>query len=62
MVEAVGPQPGERFDLFGGLSIGPLAQADVRIDDRYASARARRIFAARRRHPTSEDMGSTNGT
>ena len=32
-----GLTPGERFDLFGGLSIGRSADADVRIEDRFAS-------------------------
>jgi hypothetical protein len=56
-----GLDPGERFDLIGGLSIGRSADADVRIDDRYASGVHARIFS--REHRTYiEDMGSTNGT
>jgi hypothetical protein len=56
-----GLEPGERFDLIGGLSIGRSAEADVRIDDRYASGVHARIFS--RDHRTYiEDMGSTNGT
>jgi hypothetical protein len=56
-----GLDPGERFDLIGGLSIGRSAEADVRIDDRYASGVHARIFS--REHRTYiEDMGSTNGT
>lgn len=56
-----GLDPGERFDLIGGLSIGRSAEADVRIDDRYASGVHARIFT-RDRRTYVEDMGSTNGT
>ncbi|HEU4392134.1 MAG TPA: FHA domain-containing protein, partial [Solirubrobacterales bacterium] len=31
-------EPDQRFDLIGGLSIGRSKEADVRIDDRYASS------------------------
>jgi len=52
---------GERFDLFGGISIGRSPQADVRIEDRFASGIHARIYS---RGPTYyvEDMNSTNGT
>ena len=56
-----GLDPGERFDLIGGLSIGRSAEADVRIDDRYASGVHARIFS-RDRRTYVEDMNSTNGT
>jgi hypothetical protein len=56
-----GLKPGERFDLFGGLSIGRAADADVRIDDRYASGLHARVFL-RAGHYFVEDMNSTNGT
>ncbi|HXR31910.1 MAG TPA: FHA domain-containing protein [Solirubrobacterales bacterium] len=56
-----GLEPGERFDLIGGLSIGRSAEADVRIDDRYASGLHARIFT-RDGHAYVEDMRSTNGT
>ena len=56
-----GLQPGERFDLIGGLSIGRSAEADVRIEDRYASGLHARIFS-RDGHTYIEDMNSTNGT
>jgi hypothetical protein len=56
-----GLDPGERFDLIGGLSIGRSAEADVRIDDRYASGVHARIFS-RDRRTYVEDMSSTNGT
>ena len=52
---------GERFDLIGGLSIGRSAEADVRIEDRYASGVHARIFS-RDGHTYIEDMNSTNGT
>ncbi len=56
-----GLEPGERFDLIGGLSIGRSADADVRIDDRYASGIHARIFS-RDGRTYIEDMSSTNGT
>jgi FHA domain len=56
-----GLQAGERFDLIGGLSIGRSGDADVRIEDRYASGLHARIFS-REGHSYVEDMSSTNGT
>ncbi len=56
-----GIEPGERFDLIGGLSIGRSTEADVRIDDRYASGLHARIFT-RDGRTIVEDMNSTNGT
>jgi hypothetical protein len=56
-----GLDPGERFDLIGGLSIGRSAEADVRIEDRYASGVHARIFT-RDGRTYVEDMNSTNGT
>ncbi len=62
IVEAGGGlREGDRFDLFGGLSIGRSADADVRIDDRYASGLHARIYS-RDGHFYLEDMNSTNGT
>ena len=52
---------GERFDLIGGLSIGRSKDADVRIDDRYASGIHARVFSREGRFFV-EDMNSTNGT
>lgn len=52
---------GERFDLIGGLSIGRSGEADVQIDDRYASGLHARIFS-REGRAYVEDMNSTNGT
>jgi hypothetical protein len=51
----------ERFDLIGGLTIGRSKDADVRIDDRYASSIHARLFTREGRH-IIEDMNSTNGT
>jgi hypothetical protein len=56
-----GLREGERFDLIGGLSIGRSAEADVRIEDRYASGLHARIFT-RDVRTYVEDMNSTNGT
>ena len=56
-----GLSPGERFDLFGGLSIGRSQDADVRIDDRYASGLHARVFERGGRYWV-EDRRSTNGT
>ncbi len=56
-----GLRAGERFDLIGGLSIGRSQEADLRIDDRYASGLHARIFSREGRSYV-EDMSSTNGT
>lgn len=56
-----GLRAGERFDLIGGLSIGRSAEADLRIEDRYASGLHARIFS-RDGRTYIEDMSSTNGT
>ena len=56
-----GLEPGERYDLFGGLSIGRSADADVRIEDRYASGVHARLYS-RGANYYVEDMNSTNGT
>lgn len=56
-----GLDAGERYDLFGGISIGRSSDADVRIEDRFASGVHARVYS---RGPNYyvEDMGSTNGT
>ena len=56
-----GLKSGERFDLFGGLSIGRAGDADVNIDDRYASGLHARVYSRGGRYYV-EDMNSTNGT
>jgi hypothetical protein len=60
-VKGGGIQPGERFDLFGGLSIGRSPDADVRIEDRYASSIHARVYSRGAGYYV-EDMNSTNGT
>ncbi len=59
--EGGGLKNGERYDLFGGLSIGRSADADIRVDDRYASGVHARIFG-RGGSYWVEDLNSTNGT
>jgi FHA domain-containing protein len=56
-----GLNSGQRFDLIGGLSLGRSKEADVRIDDRYASSIHARVFSRGERFFV-EDMNSTNGT
>src|SRR3954471_83032 len=56
-----GLEPGERFDLFGGISIGRSPDADVRIEDRFASGIHARIYSRGATYYV-EDMNSTNGT
>ena len=51
----------QRFDLISGLSVGRSKEADVRIDDRYASSIHARVFSREGRFFV-EDMNSTNGT
>ena len=51
----------QRFDLISGLSVGRSKEADVRIDDRYASTIHARVFSREGRFYV-EDMNSTNGT
>lgn len=52
---------GDRFDLFGGVSLGRGEDADIRLDDRYASGIHARVFS-RSGSYYAEDMNSTNGT
>jgi hypothetical protein len=56
-----GLEPEARFDLIGGLSIGRSKDADVQIEDRYASGVHARVFSRGDRFLV-EDMRSTNGT
>jgi hypothetical protein len=56
-----GLSKGEHFDLFGGVSLGRSADADIRLDDRYASGIHARVFN-RSGSYFVEDMNSTNGT
>ena len=61
VVRGGGLTPGERFDLFGGLSIGRSTDADVRIDDRFASGIHARLYSRGASYYV-EYLGSTNGT
>jgi hypothetical protein len=56
-----GLQANERYDLFGGLSIGRSGEADVRIEDRFASSVHARIYSRGAQYYV-EDLNSTNGT
>ena len=56
-----GLKKGERFDLFGGVSLGRSPDADIRLDDRYASGIHARVFNRGGAYYV-EDMNSTNGT
>lgn len=60
-VRGGGLPPGERYDLFGGLSIGRSTDADVRIEDRFASAIHARLYSRGASYYV-EDLDSTNGT
>ena len=60
-VRGGGINPGERFDLFGGLSIGRSPDADVRIEDRFSSGVHARLYS-RGASYFVEDLNSTNGT
>jgi hypothetical protein len=60
-VQGGGLTPGERIDLFGGVTIGRSDQADVRIEDRFSSGIHCRVHT-RGNVYLVEDMDSTNGT
>jgi hypothetical protein len=53
--------PGSRFDLFGGVTLGRSGDADIAFTDRYASGLHARVYARADRY-FIEDMNSTNGT
>jgi pSer/pThr/pTyr-binding forkhead associated (FHA) protein len=59
--EGGGLSAGDHFDLFGGVSLGRSPDADIRLDDRYASGIHARVFN-RSGSYYAEDMNSTNGT
>lgn len=60
-LSGAGMDIGERIDLFGGVSIGRGADADVRIEDRFASTIHCRVLSRGNSYYV-EDMNSTNGT
>jgi FHA domain len=59
--EGGGLNQGDHFDLFGGVSLGRSPDADIRLDDRYASGFHARVFN-RGGGYFVEDLNSTNGT
>ena len=59
--EGGGLNKGDHFDLFGGISLGRSADADIRLDDRYASGFHARVFNRGGAYFV-EDLNSTNGT
>jgi len=56
-----GLTPGEQIDVFGGVTIGRGADADIRIEDRFASGLHCRVHS-RGNSYFVEDLSSTNGT
>lgn len=60
-VQGGGLTPGEHIDLFGGVTIGRAEDADVRIEDRFASGIHCRVHSRGNAYFV-EDMSSTNGT
>lgn len=61
VIKGGGLDPGDRVDLFGGVTIGRSPDADVRIEDKYASGIHMRVFSRGGTY-YAEDMNSTNGT
>jgi hypothetical protein len=61
VVRGGGLTPGETYDLFGGATIGRSADAEIQLEDRYASQMHARLFT-RRGTQFVEDLDSTNGT
>ena len=53
--------PGSRYDLFGGATLGRSADADIAFSDRYASGLHARVYPRAGSYYV-EDMNSTNGT
>jgi FHA domain len=61
VVAAMGHQPGTTFDVAEGAMFGRSDNADIRVEDPFASSSHARIFN-RGGEMYLEDMGSTNGT
>jgi hypothetical protein len=61
VVAAMGHEPGTTFEVNGGATMGRSDNAEIRVDDPFASSAHARIFA-RGDFMYVEDMGSTNGT
>jgi pSer/pThr/pTyr-binding forkhead associated (FHA) protein len=61
VVAAMGHDPGTRFDLSDGATLGRSAASDIEVNDPFASSAHARIFP-RGQFMYIEDTGSTNGT
>jgi FHA domain len=61
VVAAMGHEPGMTFDIGTGAMMGRTDNAEIRVDDPFASSAHARIFS-RSDFMYVEDMGSTNGT
>jgi hypothetical protein len=61
VIAALGYEPGTTFDLREGATLGRSENAEIPIDDPFASSAHARIYA-RGDFMHIEDMGSTNGT
>ncbi|MFL5825989.1 MAG: FHA domain-containing protein [Thermoleophilaceae bacterium] len=61
VVAAMGHDPGTRFDISEGSTLGRSNAADIEVNDPFASSAHARIFP-RGQFMYIEDMGSTNGT
>ena len=61
VVAAMGHEPGTTFDVGGGATMGRSDNAEIRVDDPFASSAHARVFS-RGDFMYVEDMGSTNGT
>jgi len=61
VIAALGYEPGTVFDLVDGATMGRSENAEIPIDDPYASSAHARIYE-RGDFMQLEDMGSTNGT
>jgi hypothetical protein len=61
VVAALGHEPGSRWDLAEGATMGRSEDVDIRVEDQFASSAHARIFP-RSGKLYIEDMGSTNGT
>src|ERR687898_1587819 len=61
VVAAMGHEPGTTFEVGEGATFGRSDNADIRVDDAFASSAHARIFP-RSEFMYLEDMGSTNGT
>lgn len=60
-MSGAGLEIGDRFDLFGGVTIGRGTEADLRIEDRFSSTVHCRVHSRGNTY-LLEDLNSTNGT